>query len=261
MPSTPFTTSPNPTLLYLTPSLKSTIAKIRFVIEYRQGLTALLGDVGMGKSTIVRLLHLEYSLREDYASVLIPTPNYPSDFGLLKGICKELGVAPKRSMVEQEDELRAFLFTCIQEGRNCVVWIDEAQRLNTKMLELVRTMLNLETNSDKLIQIVLAGQLELRDRLKEPGRKALRRRIMTPSLLDPLSPEETAGVIDYRCRQAGEANTFTDEAVREIYASTGGVPSEVLKVCAVAYEAAKALEAKAITPDFVSMAVEAVEMP
>jgi general secretion pathway protein A len=261
MPTTPFTTSPNPTLLYLTPTLKSTIAKIKFVIDYRQGLTALLGDVGMGKSSIVRLLHLEYSLRDDCASVLIPTPNYPSDFGLLKGICKELGVAPRRSMVEQEDELRAYLFGCIQEDRNVVVWIDEAQRLNTKMLELVRTMLNLETNSEKLIQIVLSGQLELRDRLKEPGRKALRRRIMTPSLLDPLSPEETGEMIAFRCRQADVPNVFTAEAVREIYTATGGIPSEVLQVCAVAWEAAKTLEAEAITPDFVEMAAEAVAMP
>src|ERR1051325_11136268 len=229
MPTTPFTTSPNPTLLYLTPTLKSTIAKIRFVIEYRQGLTALLGDVGMGKSSIVRLLHLEYSLREDCASVLIPTPNYPSDFGLLKGICKELGVAPKRSMVEQEDELRGFLYQCIQDGRNCVVRIDEAQRLNTKMLELVRTMLNLETNSEKLIQIVLSGQLELRDRLKDPERKALRRRIMTPSLLAPLSPEETAEMIAYRCKQHDVPNLFTPEAVTEIYTLTGGVQSETLQ--------------------------------
>src|SRR5262249_42354479 len=65
MPTTPYTTSPNPALLYLTPSLKSTLAKVRFVLDYRQGLTAVLGDPGMGKSTLVRLLHLEYSLRDD----------------------------------------------------------------------------------------------------------------------------------------------------------------------------------------------------
>src|SRR3954468_1945366 len=101
MPTTPFTTSPNPALLYLTPSLKATLAKVRFVLDYRQGLTALLGDPGMGKSSLVRRLYLEYSLRDDCAAALIPSPNYPSDFGLLKGICGELKVAPKRSMVDQ----------------------------------------------------------------------------------------------------------------------------------------------------------------
>jgi general secretion pathway protein A len=261
MPETPFTTNPNPTLLFLTPGLRSTIAKIKFVIDYRQGLTALLGDVGMGKSSLVRLLHLEYSLREDCASVFIPTPNYPSDFGLLKGICKELGVAAKRSMVDQEDELRAFLFAALQEDRNTVIWIDEAQKLNSKMLELVRTLLNLETNEQKLIQVVLVGQLELLERLKEPARKALRRRILTPSLLSPLAPEEVSEVIAFRCKQGGVENLFKADAIERIYALTGGVPSEVLQICSVAWEAAKALEAKSITAEFIEMASEAVALP
>jgi general secretion pathway protein A len=260
MPATPFTTSPNPALLYLTPTLKSSLAKVRFVLDYRQGLTALLGDVGMGKSTLLRFLHLEYTLRDDCTAALIPTPNFPSDFGLLKGICKELGVAPKRSMVEQEGALRDFLFTAVEQERNCIVFLDEAQRLDRRMLELIRTLLNLETNQEKLIQVVLAGQLELRDRLKEPGSRALRSRIMTPSLLDPLAPEEMAEMIDFRCRVAGESNIFTADAVTAIYTATGGVPREALQMCAVAWQTAKAEEATRITADIVEIAVDAVAL-
>jgi general secretion pathway protein A len=255
----PFTTNPNPALLYLTPSLRATIAKIRFVIDYRQGLTAILGDVGMGKSSLVRLLHLEYSFRDGCVSALIPTPNYPSDFGLLKGICKEFGVAPKRSMVDQEDELRAFLLKCIHEGRNCVVWIDEAQRLTTRMLELVRTLLNLETNTEKLIQVVLSGQLELRERLRQPAQRPIRSRILTPNLLDPLSPDEMAEVIQFRLQQAGDDCRFSPDALTRLYAVTHGVPRAVLQICSIAWGAARAAGAQQIDANLVEIGIEAQE--
>jgi general secretion pathway protein A len=257
MPTTPYTTSPNPALLYLTPSLKATLAKVRFVLDYRQGLTALLGDPGMGKSSLVRRLYLEYSLRDDCAAALIPSPNYPSDFGLLKGICGELKVPPKRSMVDQESALRDFLFECVEHGKNCVVFIDEAQRLSRNMLEIVRTLLNLETNEEKLIQVVLSGQLELRDRLKEPRSKALRSRIMTPSLLDPLAPEETAEMIAFRSEAGNVPNLFTSDAVKAIYTASGGVPRIVLAICAVAWTVAQAEELDRITPDIIDIALSA----
>jgi general secretion pathway protein A len=254
--TTPFSTNPNPALLYLTPALKATLAKIQFVIDYRQGLTALLGDIGMGKSTVIRRLHMDYSLRDDCAVALIPSPNFPSDFGLLKGICKELGVPPKRSMVEQEDALREYLFAALEADRGVVVFLDEAQRLTTKMLELVRTLLNLETNTTKLIQIVLSGQLELRDRLRDPARRALRSRIMTPSLLDPLAPDEMAAMIAFRCQQGGELNPFTPEALTALYAASGGIPRDTLKLCSIAWQGAKALGVTEIGPDLIEMAVE-----
>ena len=260
MPTTPFSTSPNPTLLYQTAQIRATLAKIRFVVDYRQGLTALLGDVGMGKSTLLRLLHLEYELREDSRAILIPTPNYPSDFALLKGICREFGAAPKRSMTEQQDELTAFLFGCLERGTNTVVFIDEAQKLTTKMLELVRTLLNLETNDMKLIQIVLAGQLELRDRLNDPRQRAIRRRVLTPSLMDPLSPDETAEMIAFRCRTANVPNLFTADALTALYAETGGVPSLVLQVCMCAWEAALALDLRTIGAAEIRLALDAVRL-
>jgi general secretion pathway protein A len=102
-------------------------------------------------------------------------------------------------------------------------------------LELIRTLLNFETNKYKLIQVVLAAQLELRVKLMDQSKKALRSRIFLPSLLDPLSLPETKEMISFRCEKAGISNPFTHEGVEVIYNHTGGVPREVLKVCGFSY--------------------------
>jgi general secretion pathway protein A len=116
-----------------------------------------------------------------------------------------------------------------------VLFVDEAQRLKGPHLELIRTLLNFETNKYKLIQIVLAAQLELRVKLMDASKKALRSRIFLPSLLDPLSLPETREMISFRCEKAGINNPFTDQTVELIYNHTGGVPREVLKVCGFSY--------------------------
>lgn len=235
-PRQPFSISPNPSLLYLTPSLKSTIHKVRYVIDNRQGLTAILGDVGLGKSTVLRYLLGQHVGREDVVTALIPSPNFPSDFAFLKSLCGDFGLRPRRSMVDQEQELRGFLVNLYMEDKTAVVFIDESQRLTGKMLELVRVLLNFETEDTKLIQIVLAGQLELRTKLMDPSKKAIRSRIFAPSLLAPLSLAETREMIAFRCEQAQVANPFSDAVVDAVYSTTGGVPREVLKVCAVAWD-------------------------
>ena len=232
----PFSISPNPASLYLTAGLKSVIAKVRYTIEERQGLTCILGDVGMGKSSVLRLLFGEYEANEGVIACLIPTPSYATEFAFLKGLCNEIGLPPKRSLYDQEDILKTFLVERYREGKNVVVFIDEAQRLKGKMLEQVRAMLNFETSQEKLIQIVMAGQLELRDRLKDPSKKAIRSRIFAPSILDPLSPAETKSMIEFRCELADIQVPFSDEAITTIYNSTSGVPREVLKICAVTYQ-------------------------
>jgi type II secretory pathway predicted ATPase ExeA len=113
--------------------------------------------------------------------------------------------------------------------------VDEAQRLKGPHLELIRTLLNFETNKYKLIQVVLAAQLELRAKLMDQSKKALRSRIFLPSLLDPLSLPEMREMISFRCEKAGIENPFTNETTEIVYNRTGGVPREVLKVCGFAY--------------------------
>jgi general secretion pathway protein A len=212
----PFSISPNPVCLYLTGSLKSVISKVRYTIDERQGLTCILGDVGMGKSSVLRLLHAEYEADESARTCLIPTPSYASEFAFLKGLCGEFDLPPKRSLYDQEGVLKEFLISEYQQGKNVIIFIDEAQKLNGKMLEQVRAMLNFETSQEKLIQIVLAGQLELRDRLRDPSKKAIRSRIFAPSILNSLSINETKAMIEYRCGLADVSMPFPDEAIGTI---------------------------------------------
>jgi general secretion pathway protein A len=236
----PFSISPTPSFLFLTPSLKATLHKTRYVIDERQGLTAILGDVGHGKSSIVRLLAAEYQSREDTVAAMIPTPNFTSDFAFVREVCGEYGLPARRSLQAQEQELRTHLLKLYTEDKNAVLFIDEAQRLSSKMLEQIRAFLNYETDEDKLIQIVLVGQIELLEVLRDPKRKAIRSRIFAPSILDPLSLSEVRQMIAYRCELAEIRNPFPDDTVDAIYAQTGGVPREILKVCAIAWELAKA---------------------
>ena len=249
----PFSISPNPFLLYLTPALQVTLEKVRFVVDSRQGLTAILGDVGLGKSTVIRYLFNEYDAREDVAATLIPSPNFPSEFAFLKKICADFELPARRSMVDQENELRRFLLDVYARDRLCVVFIDEAQRLTGRQLELVRTLLNFETDETKLIQVVLAAQLELKQKLADSSKKALRSRIFAPSLLAPLSLNETQEMVNFRCKQAGTKNTFASEAIETLYTLTGGIPREILKVAAVAWRFSEA-DGNRITPELIQEA-------
>ncbi|MBX7224192.1 MAG: AAA family ATPase [Blastocatellia bacterium] len=231
----PFSLSPNPDCLFLTPALKSVIAKVTYTIDERQGLTCILGDVGMGKTTLLRWIAEQYAERSDVISALMPNPRFISDFAFLKGVCQEFDIKTRRSQFEQENELKGFLVDSYQAGKNVVLFIDEAQSLNGKMLEQIRAMLNFETGREKLIQIVFSGQMELRDRLKDPSKKALSSRIFAPSVLTPMSLEDTKALIGYRCEYARVPNPFQDDAVTLIYNHSGGVPREVIKACSIAY--------------------------
>ncbi|MBA2734332.1 MAG: AAA family ATPase [Acidobacteria bacterium] len=249
----PFSISPNPHLLYLTSALQVTLEKVRFVVDSRQGLTAILGDVGLGKSSIIRYLFNEYDARDEVAATLIPSPNFPSEFAFLKKICADFGLPARRSMGDQENELRNFLVGLYTEDKVCVVFIDEAQRLPGRQLELVRTLLNFETDETKLIQVVLSAQLELRTKLMDSSKKALRSRIFAPSMLAPLSLNETEEMVEFRCKQAGVRNTFTKLAVETLYTLTGGVPRELLKIAAVAWKFSEA-DGHKITPELITEA-------
>jgi len=239
MKFSPFSTSPDPEMLYITPSIKSTIDKVMHLVDYRQGLTTIVADVGHGKSTVIRHLWNELSKNKEVSLASVLTPNFPSDFAMIKTICGEYGIPPRRSMLAQESALKDFLGQLDSEGRTAVILIDEAQRLTGKQLELIRVLLNFETPKYKLVQIVLAGQLELKYKLLDESKKALRSRIFAPSNLSPLSPAEMRRVIEFRCLKAGSLNPFTDEALQAIYNITSGIPRDVLKICQVLWVAAQ----------------------
>jgi general secretion pathway protein A len=245
----PFSINPDPSLLYLTPGLKSALHKTRYVIDKRQGLTAILGDVGLGKSTVLRYLFNQYRERDNAVVALIHTPNFKSEFAFMKAICGDFGLPIRRSMQQQEMELNGFLIEQYRQDRLVALFIDETQKLPGNQLELIRTLLNFETGKVKLIQIVMAAQLELREKLRDKSKKALRSRIFAPSTLDPLTLLETSEMIAFRCEQAQIPNPFPMETVEAIYTVTGGVPREVLKTCSIAWDLAQSMGESRVPPE------------
>jgi general secretion pathway protein A len=249
----PFSISPDPQFLYLTQTLRAILDKVRFVLDERQGLTVIYGEVGHGKSTVLRYLYSEYASREDCAVAFLPSPNYNTDLALLKAICGEFDLPRRRSMLDQEHELRDFLLGKYTEGHNCIVFIDESQRLTGKVLEVIRTLLNFETDSAKLINVVLTGQLELRDRLRDPSKKALRSRIFLSSTLDPMSLHETGQMIQFRCDRAGITSPFAADAIEAVYVRSGGVPRQILKLCGSAWHLAKLNHLSTVPAELIDM--------
>jgi general secretion pathway protein A len=232
---TPFSISPNPLALHVTDSLRAVLHKTRYVINHRQGLSCLLGDVGLGKSTMLRYLSSEYGAREDCRTFLIPTPNFPSPFAMLKDICLGFGLEPKSSRNAQERMFNEFLVDQFAADKNVILFVDEAQNLDNKQLELIRALLNFETNEEKLIQVILAGQLELKSKLDNKRNKYLKSRIVMYSTLNALTLNETNEMIATKCEYAEIKNPFSNEAVERIYNQAAGVPRSVLKMCAMLY--------------------------
>ncbi len=256
MSKDPLLISPDSDLFYLTDSLQATLNKISYVVDNRQGLTVVYGDVGLGKTSLMQYIFDRYSAEESKVVVYIPTPRFSTDTAFLRGICGELGLPRKRSMADQEQELRVYLGEQMQAGRIVVLLVDEAQIIPGRVLELIRLLLNLDTRYGKLIQIVLCGQLELRDRLRDPSKKALRSRIFITSTLDPLTLDEAEALIAYRLSKAGRPNPFTREVLEEIWTNAKGVPREVVKRAAMAWDlSAKALGSATVTKE----AVEFIE--
>lgn len=232
----PFTIIPNPNRLYLTDSLKAVVQKSRFTINKRQGLSCILGDVGLGKSTILRYLWGEYSAMDNCRTVMIPTADYPSKYGMVRDICAEFGIEPMRSSLAQTRKFQEFLFENYAAGKNVVLFIDEAQNLTNEQLEVLRTMLNFETGEAKTIQIVLAGQIELKAKLDHKKNKYLKSRIVMYSTLNPLTLKETTAMLNKRCEDADIDNPFTDDVIERIYVKSSGVPRSILKICSYLHE-------------------------
>ncbi|HEV7858323.1 MAG TPA: AAA family ATPase [Pyrinomonadaceae bacterium] len=256
-----FSISPNPRFFYVTPSVQAAIAKTQYVIRARQGLTTIIGDVGLGKTSLLRLLYNEYDDNPEFTTAFIVNPKQTSETAFLKAICTEFGVKTKRSQRETEYELRGFLIEQYKEGKNVLLFIDEAQQLRGPMFEQIRQILNFETDETKLISIVMAGQVELRYRLADRSKRALVSRIAVSSSLDALSPEEISGMIDFRCTVAGVKNPFEPEAIRAVYHWSKGVPREAIKLCAMSVQYAALNNLKQIPADLVELAAGDIVRP
>src|SRR5919199_4033742 len=165
----PFNTTANPRFFFLSPIHAVALGKTEFTVDAKKGLTIVFGDTGTGKSTLARLLHQKF-LDKKYTSVLLTNPNYPTTNSLLRTIIQEFQL-PKtaKSYKDNLDIFKYFLYTeAVEKGKTIVLIIDEAQTLRIPLLELLRQLINFETNDTKLLQLVLFAQDELRDTLSRP---------------------------------------------------------------------------------------------
>jgi len=225
--------------MYLTQELKESVIRFRRAIARKQGLCVILGGNGMGKSSLLRYLASGYEPDESCTvSYFADSRKFKTSFDFLKMISADFNIPPKRSQTAQMDAIEEFLVTSQQAGKTTMVFIDEAQRLNMDSLELVRALLNYETNTEKLVQVVLSGQLELRDRLQERKYKSFRSRIVAPHLMQPLTSEETSAMIQFRLDNWGIENPFSEASLLRLHELSGGVPRETLLLCQQAYDRA-----------------------
>ena len=228
----PFSLTPNPRFLFLSKTHNEVYAHLIYGIENRTGFVEVTGEVGTGKTTILRTLlaHLDEG---KYRVAFIFNPKLTA-FELLRNINREFGVADDgRSNPDLIHSLNEFLLAENRAGRTPILVIDEAQNLSGEVLEQIRLLSNLETEEDKLIQIILVGQPELRNHLSDHSLRQLNQRIAVRYYLRPLSCDETTSYILNRLKIAGRAdsNIFSPAALRRVFKCSGGVPRKINLIC------------------------------
>ena len=229
----PFAITPDPRYLYLSERHAEALAHLLYGINEAGGFIQLTGEVGTGKTTVIRSLLEQLPGHADVALILNPRVT-PAEF--LLTICEELHVpvpeSGRGSTKTLMDLLGRHLLDTHASGRRVVLIVDEAQNLSTQTLEQVRLLTNLETATTKLLQIILIGQPELRELLDQPELRQLAQRITGRYHLNPLSREETAGYVKHRMRIAGAtAEVFTPSALREVHRLSGGIPRVINVIC------------------------------
>jgi general secretion pathway protein A len=252
----PFAITPDPRYLYLSERHAEALAHLLYGINESGGFIQLTGEVGTGKTTVVRTLLSRVPHHADVAVILNPRVT-PVEF--LLTICEELGLgiaeADRDSVKQMVDALNRRLLSGHAEGRRIIVLVDEAQNLSIDVLEQVRLLTNLETPTQKLLQIILIGQPELRELLDRTDLRQLAQRITGRYHLKPLSREETKGYVRHRLRVAGATeDIFTPAALVELHRLSQGIPRVINVACDRALLGAYTQEVKKINAGLVRRA-------
>ena len=230
----PFSIKVNPSFLFMTQQHKDALATLLYGASAEGGFALLTGEIGTGKTTLVRALLQQIPDDIDVALVLNPTLN-PAE--LLATICDELKVSystEEQNLKSLTDKLQGYLLERHAQGRGVVVLIDEAQHLQVDALEQIRLLTNLETDTRKLLQIILVGQPELDEKLRGAELKQLAQRITARFHLGTLSLEETQAYIRHRLQVAGlppQQELFSPLLIERIHRETEGVPRLVNILC------------------------------
>lgn len=242
----PFEITPDPRFLYLSENHKEALAHLTYAVRERKGFTVVTGEVGTGKTTLVQTLLSRLDGNTKTAYLFNPMMG-STDF--LHYICQDLGLkSQKRSKGQYLSELHKFLMACYSRNENVVLIVDEAHKLDPKLLEEIRLLTNLETTKSKLLQVILIGQPELDGILEDPRFRQLKQRVSLRYHVQPLNKEDTEKYIKRRLRIAGifDHNIFTSKAFNKIYSYTKGLPRLINIVCDNALLTGYATEQKVI---------------
>ena len=254
----PFNATPDPKFLCLTPVHREALAQLVYSVRENRGFLVLTGEVGTGKTTLLHALIQRLNGKAAVAYVFNST--LPFD-GLLEYVLEELGVpSPPRSPAQRLLALRRFMLERRRAGQNTVLILDEAQNLDAATLEKIRMLSNLETPTDKLLQIMLVGQPELRAKLASPALRQLQQRIELQCSLAPLSRAQVRDYIQTRLRVAGarDLDLFSGRAQNRIAAYSRGIPRRVNILCDHCLVIGYADQRRRIDVDVVDQAIEAL---
>lgn len=227
----PFNATPDPKFLYLTPGHREALAQLLYSVREHKGFVVLTGEVGTGKTTLLRALLQQ--LNGNAAVAFIFDSTLPFD-GLLEYMLEDFGIAKaSESRAQRLVALNNFLIETRRAGQHAVLILDEAQNLDPPTLERIRLLSNFETPTEKLLHIMLVGQPELNVKLQLPELRQLKQRIELRCSIPPLTPEETRDYIRTRLKVAGahDLGIFTDGAVSRIAEHARGIPRLVNILC------------------------------
>ncbi len=239
-----FSTSPDPDFLYLTQEHEQALTNLLIELRLQRGLSVVLGDIGTGKTTLSRKLIRCLKDRGDFIIHLVLDPCFENEYFFLSSLVRNFNVNLEQychspfydgrpAIIDLKEAMEKFLYQkSIVENRTVVLIIDEAQKLTEASMEMLRLLLNYETNQNKLLQLVLLGQMELHTKIVHMPN--FMDRVSFKFALNPLSLKETHEMIQYRMKQAGyEANSklFLDQAVRLIHETSKGYPRKVMSLC------------------------------
>ena len=249
--SSPFGTSPDPRFLYMMPHTREALACLEYGISARKGFTVLTGEVGTGKTTLLRRALSSFSNRRVSTSFVFNPRLDTLDF--LEFVLTDFGIVPatrtKSGMLLQ---LNRWLIERFRMEETCVVVVDEAQNLSWDLLEEIRLLTNLETSSEKLLQIVLSGQPELEEKLRHPSVRQLRQRVSLWCRTQSLTESQTHAYVAERLRIAGASRPlFSAEALALVHRYSRGIPRIINLLCEHSLIVGYVEQAEQITPAIV----------
>lgn len=224
----PFRISPDPRFLYLSDQVKEALTKVQYMTAERVGPLYLYGPIGAGKTSILRRLYEQLQDGADRRVVLLFAPNIKAANAFLRLVMEAFGVKTERAFVASLRNFEAFLLEQYRAGVVPILLVDEGQNLSRDVLKLVHYLLNYETNTAKLLQIVLAGQEELAQRVLRYPELSSR---MFPIAMIAMTPADLRAMLEFRWLIAGgKANPFADEAYQAIFAASKGLPRDAVKL-------------------------------